>query len=83
MSALQGPSQCTSEQMWPACSKQTGKGFPGGLLESSKLGTGRTHDWADRTVPQGSGGRLCLKLRSPDPTRVRELPPDPNYPVMG
>lgn len=45
------------EQAAP-CSRQSGKGFPAGLLGRNKLGIGRTRDWADRTVSQGSGGRL-------------------------
>ena len=53
-----GPSQCTSEQVWPPCSKQSGKSFPGGLLGRNKLGIGGTHDWADRMVSWGPGGRL-------------------------
>lgn len=70
------PPQYTSEQVWPPCFKQTGKGFPGGSLGRNKLGIGRTQDWADGTISQGSGGRLCLKLRSPN-LHVRVRPLDP------
>lgn len=53
----QGSSQYISEQIWLLCSKQSSWGFEGGFLDKDKLGKGRTHGWANRTLLQGSGGR--------------------------